>query len=433
MTVRNNADAEVDYYLWPGLTASQKGSYTYKDWNGNSQWYMVKDTSNNWALNSAVGGLDSFKAYQSTNSGDTYINASNTSGHVRLNYESGSGAETDVYANGTLIAKFGGTTSIAFPGLAASSGYNCLQIDNSGYITNTGSGCFAGGGTVTSFAAPAASWPAWLVPTVTNAGTTPSLAVAASATGAGSVVLANGPTFTGNATTFANGVAAEQDVTIQPGTGADQVGAFAWSNYSGTSQWKLRKDASNYLRLTDVVNALDREVLYQNGQTVINAGAGANPVVVNGSSGSGTSGLLVESGGSSPSAVLTVSGSGNTTAAGFVAGKFMIGSGTMSLTAGAAAGTGPSITCASSHVCDGVSGTVALTTGTSTATGKLATLSFPNTHSNQANCVVTPTLSGTGLVTTITWSESPTALTLTANTALAASTTYQVRYWCGGN
>ena len=26
MTVRNNADAEVDYYLWPGLTTSQKGS-----------------------------------------------------------------------------------------------------------------------------------------------------------------------------------------------------------------------------------------------------------------------------------------------------------------------------------------------------------------------------------------------------------------------
>jgi hypothetical protein len=80
MTVRNNADAEVDYYLWPGLTTSQKGSFTYKDWNGNSQWYMVKDASNNWALNSATGGLDSFKAYQSTNSGDTYIDASNSTG-----------------------------------------------------------------------------------------------------------------------------------------------------------------------------------------------------------------------------------------------------------------------------------------------------------------------------------------------------------------
>jgi pectate lyase-like protein len=252
-------------------------------------------------------------------------------------------------------------------------------------------------------------------------------------TGSGNVVLASGPTFTGNTTTFANGAAAEQDAVIQPGSTADQIGALGWNNYSGTSQWKLKKDASNYLRLTDVVNSLDRLVLYQNGQTVINAGAGANPAVVNGSTGSGTSGLLVESGGSSPAAVLTVSGSGNTTATGFVSGKFMMGSGTMSLATGAAAGTGPSIACATSHVCDGVSGTVTLTTGTSTATGTLATLSFPNTHTNYANCVVAPSLSGTGVVTTISWSESTTALTLTANTALTASTAYQVRYWCGGN
>ena len=148
MTVRNNADAEVDYYLWPGLTTSQKGSYTYKDWNGNSQWYMVKDASNNWALNSAVGGLDSFKAYQSTNSGDTYIDASNATGHIRLNYESGSGAETDIYSGSSanLVAAFLGPTSIKFPGLAASSGHFCLQVDTSGYLTNTGAACGSGSG-----------------------------------------------------------------------------------------------------------------------------------------------------------------------------------------------------------------------------------------------------------------------------------------------
>ncbi len=145
-TVKNQADAEVDATLWAGLTAPQKESFIYKDWNGNSQWYMVKDASNNWALNSAVGGLDSFKAYQSTNSGDTYVNASNTGGHIRLNYESGSGTETDIYSNGSLDAAFLGTTSIKLPGLAASSGQNCLQIDSSGYITNTGSACGTGGG-----------------------------------------------------------------------------------------------------------------------------------------------------------------------------------------------------------------------------------------------------------------------------------------------
>ena len=148
LTVRNSADAEVDYYLWPGKTASQKGAFTYKDWNGNSQWYMVKDGSNNWSLNSAVGGLDSFKAYQSTNSGDTYVDASNATGHIRMNYESGSGAETDIYSgsSASLVAAFLGPTAIKFPGLAASSGHFCLQVDSSGYITNTGSACGTGSG-----------------------------------------------------------------------------------------------------------------------------------------------------------------------------------------------------------------------------------------------------------------------------------------------
>ncbi len=142
-TVKNQSDAEIDSFLWAGATANQKESYTYKDYTGASQWYMVKDASNNWALNSATGGLDSFKAYQSSNSGDTYINASNPTGHIRLNYETGSGAETDIYsgASSGLVAAFLGSTAIKFPGLAAASGHNCLQIDNSGYISNSGSGC----------------------------------------------------------------------------------------------------------------------------------------------------------------------------------------------------------------------------------------------------------------------------------------------------
>lgn len=154
MTVRNNADAEVDYYLWPGLTTNQKGSFTYKDFNGNSQWYMVKDSSNNWALNSATGGLDSFKAYQSTNSGDTYINSSNSTGVVRVNYEAGSGSAFNIYGGGSgnLYASFSGANAIKFPGLSATSGRYCLQIDSSGYISNSGAACGSGiaNGTVNS-------------------------------------------------------------------------------------------------------------------------------------------------------------------------------------------------------------------------------------------------------------------------------------------
>jgi hypothetical protein len=153
-TVKNLADAEIDSVLWAGATTNQKESFIYKDYLGTSQWYLVKDASNNWAVNSALGGLDSFKAYQSNNSGDTYINASNATGHIRLNYESGSGSETDIYSgpSSTLVAAFLGSTAIKFPGLASSSGRYCLQIDNSGYLSNTGAACGSGsgGGTVNS-------------------------------------------------------------------------------------------------------------------------------------------------------------------------------------------------------------------------------------------------------------------------------------------
>ncbi len=142
-SIKNQADAEIDAFLWAGATAPQKESVVYKDWNGTSQWYMVKDTSNNWALNSAVGGVDSFKAYQANNSGDTYIDAANNLGVVRVNYEPGSGSAFNVYggSSSNLYASFNGATGIKFPGLAAGSGKNCVQIDNSGYLSNTGSAC----------------------------------------------------------------------------------------------------------------------------------------------------------------------------------------------------------------------------------------------------------------------------------------------------
>jgi hypothetical protein len=290
--------------------------------------------------------------------------------------------------------------------------------------------------------------------------------VSVATTGSGNVVLATGPTIsaptisgtlsgaaetlsgtlsvTGTQTltgatthqanvTLQNGANSGQTLAIQPGTSADQIGAVQFNNYSGTAQWQLRKDATNYLRVTDAVNSLDRGVFYQNGSTIINAGAGASAVAINNTSGSGTGGFIVYEGSSNyATAALQVSGSGNTTATGFLQGKFLIGAGTMTLAAGAAAGTSPSIMCATNHVCDGVSGTVTLTTGASPTTGTLATVSFPSTHSNQANCLVT-TLSSSAVITTNTWSESTTAITITANAAPSASTAYTVKYWCGGN
>jgi hypothetical protein len=237
----------------------------------------------------------------------------------------------------------------------------------------------------------------------------------------------------GNVTVL-NGANAEADVVVQPGSTADQNGAFALNSYTGVAQWKLKKDASNYFRLTDVVNGMDRLVLFQNGGTTLNAGAGANAVGINNSANSGTGGLIVYGGGANSStAELTVTGSGNVTANGFLSGRFAMGSGTMTMAANSAAGSGAAMVCAAGHVCDGVSGTVTLTTGTGPTVGALGTLSFPNSHSNDANCVVSVQLAGTGLVSSVGWSESTTSLTLTANAVPGASTAYSVRYWCGGN
>jgi hypothetical protein len=148
--VRNGVDAESDFSLWSGLTTAQKESLTYKDWNGSSQWYMEKDQYNNWVLNSAVDNLDHFKAYQN---GDDYIDAA-SGATVRVNYESGSGSGFAVYGgnSSTLYFSLTAANAVKIPGLAASSGHNCLQIDNSGWVTNTGSACGSGstGGTVTS-------------------------------------------------------------------------------------------------------------------------------------------------------------------------------------------------------------------------------------------------------------------------------------------
>ena len=357
-TVKNQADAEIDSTLWAGLTTSQKESFVYKDWNGNSQWYMVKDAGNNWELNSAIDGTDHFKAYQN---GETMLN-SNGTGYVSVNREAGAGT-------GGLVVFSGGSSPV-----------QVAKVDSSGNITNSG--------------------------TVVSAGNV----------------------------TVENNAAAEADVVVQPGSTAEQNGAFQLNSYTGVAEWKLKKDSSNYFRLTDQVNALDRVVLFQNGSTMLNAGAGANAVAINNTSGSGTGGLIVYGGGSSSStAELTVTGGGNVTANGFLSGKFAMGSGTMTMAAGSAAGTGATMACTASHVCDGVSGTATLTTGTSPATGTLGTLTFPNTHSNQANCVASVQLSGTGLISSVGWSESTTAVTLAANAALAASTAYSVRYWCGGN
>ena len=152
LTLENRTDTEIDYILKPGLAASQKGAFVYEDWNGTSQWSMAKDAGNNWALNSSPSGLNSLKAYQSSNGGDTLVNAASPSGVVRVNYESGSGSAFNIYGGGSnqLYASFSGASAIQFPGLAPTSGTNCLQIDATGSMSKTGAPCSTASGTVSN-------------------------------------------------------------------------------------------------------------------------------------------------------------------------------------------------------------------------------------------------------------------------------------------
>jgi hypothetical protein len=316
-----------------------------------------------------------------------------------------------------LEGQLGNANATEINGGAVPVSANVLGTNSSGQPVSAAT---TGSGSVVLAASPTLSAP-------TVSGTL----AGASETLSGTLSVGGATTMQGNAT-LQNGANSNQTLAIQPGSSADQTGALQFSNYSGTAEWQVRKDASNYLRVTDAVNSLDRVILPANANTTINAGAGANAVVINNTSGSGTGGFIVYEGGSNSStAALQVTGSGNTTATGFLQGKFIMGTGTMGVAAGAAAGSSPQIACATSHLCDGVSGTVTLTTGTSPTTGTLATLSFPNTHTNQANCMVS-TLSATAMITTNTWVESTTAITITANTALTASTAYTIKYWCGG-
>jgi hypothetical protein len=95
-------------------------------------------------------------------------------------------------------------------------------------------------------------------------------------------------------------------------------------------------------------------------------------------------------------------------------------------------GTGASVACATSHVCDSISGEVTLTTGTgSPSAGPVLTIGFNLTRANKPNCLVTPFAASTVTVNS-NWAETTNSLAISSSTGLAASTAYTVRYVCGG-
>jgi hypothetical protein len=106
-----------------------------------------------------------------------------------------------------------------------------------------------------------------------------------------------------------------------------------------------------------------------------------------------------------------------------------------SITAGSTSviGTGGTVVCAASHVCDSLSGELTIATGTGTlAAGTIATVTFADTRTNLPSCVVNKPSTSTGSVNA-TWSETTSTLVVGGQSALTASTTYTSDYVCAGN
>ena len=268
--IKNGADAESDFALWSGLTTNQKESFIYKDYSGTSQWYLLNDTHNTFAINEAVSGVDSLKAYNSGGLAanyDLYLDSQST-GAIRLNFEANSGTGgLDVYGGGatpTLWFSVTAANAVRLPGIPASSGYNCLQVDTSGYITNTGAGCVSLSG--------ALSWPST-------------------------------QTWQASNNIFNNNAASANFVGIQAGTGGtDQNAGIVLNSDAGANEWELYKDASETFHIKDMIASLDRFTMYSNASMNINT-VGTNAITINNSSSSGTGPLIYYEGGANSSVV----------------------------------------------------------------------------------------------------------------------------------
>jgi hypothetical protein len=112
--------------------------------------------------------------------------------------------------------------------------------------------------------------------------------------------LSGTPSFTGNTTTFANNSANTDFVLIEPGTsGTPESGGLELTSATGTPEFLLEEDTSYNFKIHDsgATTPMDVFTAYANGQTNINS-QGTTAVAINNTSTGGTGGLAVYEGGS---------------------------------------------------------------------------------------------------------------------------------------
>jgi len=99
--------------------------------------------------------------------------------------------------------------------------------------------------------------------------------------------------------------------TIQPGNSADQSFVIVARNHSGSTWYGTGVTNTGVVFLDDGNGSFYRFRADSGSNSYINTGSGSNSLYVNASAGSGTGGIVVDSGGGSPSQVGAIDGSGN--------------------------------------------------------------------------------------------------------------------------
>jgi hypothetical protein len=115
-------------------------------------------------------------------------------------------------------------------------------------------------------------------------------------------------------------------------------------------------------------------------------------------------------------------------------GGVIAGTEAVTIAAGAAAGTSPTIACTAGHGCSTLNGTITLTTGTSPAAGILLTLTRATARLQYSDCVGKISLTAspyTGMNDYL-WTENQVVNTLNVGAALTAATSYTITYICMG-
>jgi hypothetical protein len=342
-----------------------------------------------------------------TSSGTFTVSWASQAGHSFFAGLDGSGSGTPAFR--TIAADDVPTLNQSTSGNAATataSNHSPTQCSSGLYSQGDTTGWAANCATV-QYSQLGGSVPTWNQSTTGNAATaTTTTGNAATAT---ALAATPGQCSSGN---YATGIAA---------AGTANCGAVQYSQLGGTVTTWNQNTTGTAAGITQAASIH------------IDNSAGANYVCINCDNNTGTSGFVVQNGtGSSPTTEFQVTGSGNTTATGFLASKGWFGNYAATFTAGAAAGSSPTIGCLSGHTCTNIQGTVSIHTGTATTTGTIVTVNFNHTQNNDLDCATDFQLAGTGHLTTYDATSSTSGLVIaTDGFTPAASTTYTLTYTCG--